>query len=386
MTANQQEASLYVHIPFCAQRCSYCDFFFVTTQRRQTEFIDALCLEIAQTAQTFPNTLLSTIYFGGGTPSLLPSQAITHIMTQICASFDTSQVDEITLEANPEDISTPVLEELIKAGIIRISLGVQSFNNADLSFMNRCHDSDQALLACKLIQSAELSSWSLDLIFGVPGSSAKIWQDNLCRAIESQVPHISTYGLTIEPQTPLHKQVKNGFVKPVSDEHAANQFQQAMDLLQSMGYEHYEVSSFALPGHRARHNTRYWQHANYLGVGPSAHSFWWQSNKALRWQNVRNLRKYLETVKNAESPVVNKETLSMHDLARERIMLALRTSEGLDLGDLKKTYGFDIIKHKQKELLQMKAQELIVQQGTHMRLTTQGFHVCDNLTAELWPD
>ena len=386
MTANQQEASLYVHIPFCAQRCSYCDFFFVTTQRRQTEFIDALCLEIAQTAQTFPNTLLSTIYFGGGTPSLLPSQAITHILAQICASFDTSQVDEITLEANPEDISTPVLEELIKAGITRISLGVQSFNNADLSFMNRCHDSDQALLACKLIQSAELSSWSLDLIFGVPGSSAKIWQDNLCRAIESQVPHISTYGLTIEPQTPLHKQVKKGFVKPVSDEHAANQFQQAMDLLKSMGYEHYEVSSFALPGHRARHNTRYWQHANYLGVGPSAHSFWWQSDKALRWQNVRNLRKYLETVKNAESPVVNKETLSMHDLARERIMLALRTSEGLDLGNLKKTYGFDIIKHKQKELLQMKAQELIVQQGTHVRLTTQGLHVCDNLTAQLWPD
>ena len=386
MTAKQQEASLYVHIPFCAQRCSYCDFFFVTTQRRQTEFIDALCLEIAQTAQTFPNTLLSTIYFGGGTPSLLPSQAITHILAQICASFDTSQVDEITLEANPEDINAPVLEELIHAGITRISLGVQSFRNADLSFMNRCHDSDQALLACKLIQSAELSSWSLDLIFGVPGASTKIWQDNLYRAIETQVPHISTYNLTIEPQTPLHKQVRNGFVKPVSDEHAADQFQQAMDTLTSVGYEHYEISNFALPGHRAKHNTRYWQHTNYLGVGPSAHSFWWQSDKALRWQNVRSLRKYLETVTIAESPTVTQETLSMHDLARERVMLALRTSEGLDLDDLKNTYGLDIIAHKRDELLQMKAQGFIVQQGTHMRLTTQGLHVCDNLTAQLWPD
>lgn len=386
MTANQQEASLYVHIPFCAQRCSYCDFYFVTTQRRQTEFIEALCLEIAQTARTFPNTMLSTIYFGGGTPSLLPPQSITHILAQICESFDTSQVDEITLEANPEDINAPALDELILAGITRISLGVQSFRNGDLRFMNRCHNSDQALLACKLIQTAELSSWSLDLIFGIPGASEKIWQDNLHRAIETQVPHISTYSLTIEPQTPLHKQVTNGFVKPVSDEHTADQFQQAMDILPSMGYEHYEISNFALPGHRAKHNTRYWQHTNYLGVGPSAHSFWWQSDKALRWQNVRSLRRYLETMTIAESPTVTQETLSMHDLARERVMLALRTSEGLDLGDLKNTYGLDLIAHKKETLQQMKAQGFINQRGTHMFLTSEGLHVCDNLTAQLWPD
>ena len=386
MTANQQEASLYVHIPFCAQRCSYCDFYFVTTQRRQTEFIEALCLEIAQTARTFPNTLLSTIYFGGGTPSLLPPQAITHILAQIRASFDTSQVDEITLEANPEDINAPTLEQLIYAGITRISLGVQSFRNADLSFMNRCHNSDQALLACNLLQSAELSSWSLDLIFGIPGASATVWRDNLHCAIEAQVPHISTYSLTIEPRTPLHKQVANGFVKPVSDGHAADQFQQAMDILTSMGYEHYEISNFALPGHHAKHNTRYWQHTNYLGVGPSAHSFWWQSDKALRWQNVRSLRKYLDAVSIAESPTVTEEMLSMHDLARERVMLALRTSEGLDLDDLKTTYGLDLIAHKKEALQQMKAQGFLVQQGTHMCMTSQGLHVCDNLTAQLWPD
>lgn len=386
MTATQQEASLYVHIPFCAQRCSYCDFYFVTTQRRQTEFIEALCLEIAQTARTFPNTLLSTIYFGGGTPSLLPPQAITHILAQIRASFDTSQVDEITLEANPEDINAPALDELVYAGITRISLGVQSFRNSDLSFMNRCHNSDQALLACKLIQSAKLSSWSLDLIFGIPGASVKIWQDNLHRAVETQVPHISTYSLTIEPQTPLYKQVASGFVKPASDEHAADQFQQAMDILTSFGYEHYEISNFALPGHRAKHNTRYWHHTNYLGVGPSAHSFWWQSNQALRWQNVRSLRKYLEAVTIAESPTVTQERLSMHDLARERIMLALRTSEGLDLDDLKTTYGLDLIAHKKEALQQMKAQGFLVQQRTRMFLTSQGLHVCDNLTEQLWPD
>ncbi|MXW82130.1 MAG: radical SAM family heme chaperone HemW [Rhodothermaceae bacterium] len=386
MPANQQEASLYVHIPFCAQRCSYCDFYFVTSQRRQTEFIEALCLEIAQTARTFPNTLLSTIYFGGGTPSLLPPQSITHILAQICESFDTYQVDEITLEANPEDINAPALDELIHAGITRISLGIQSFRNADLRFMNRCHNSDQALLASKLIQTAELSSWSLDLIFGIPGASEKIWQDNLHRAIETQVPHISTYSLTIEPQTPLHKQVASGFVKPASDERAADQFQQAMDILTSVGYEHYEISNFALPGHRAKHNTRYWHHTNYLGVGPSAHSFWWQSNKALRWQNVRSLRKYLEAVTIAESPTVTQETLSMHDLARERIMLALRTSEGLDMDDLKTTYGLDLIAHKKDALQQMKAQGFLVQQGTRMFLTSQGLHVCDNLTEQLWPD
>ena len=385
MDLNRQNASLYVHIPFCTQRCSYCDFYFVTTKHGHGEFVDALCLEIAQVAQNFPDISLSTVYFGGGTPSRLSPQAIARILMQIHACFDTRSVCEITLEANPEDITATGLEELKNAGITRISLGVQSFGDDELRFMNRCHNSKQASHACSLIHAVGFTSWSLDLIFGIPGTSTQGWQDNLQRAAETGVPHISTYSLTIEPHTPLHKQVQRGVVKPPPDEQVADQFQQAMDMLKSIGFEHYEVSSFARPEHRSEHNTRYWHHTNYLGVGPSAHSFWWQNGRALRWENVRNLRAYTERVAEKNSPVSSREILSDHDLARERIMLALRTSEGLDLEYLRKRYGFDLIEHKQKELESMTLQGLIIQRGTCIQLTTKGMHVCDGLTTELWP-
>lgn len=385
MDLNRQSVSLYVHIPFCTQRCSYCDFYFVTTKHDHDKFVDALCLEITQVAQNFPDTCLSTVYFGGGTPSRLSPQAIARILMQIHTCFDTHSVCETSLEANPEDITAAGLEELKNAGISRISLGVQSFRDEELSFMNRCHSSEQASRACDLIHAAGFNSWSLDLIFGIPGTSIQGWRDNLQRAAETGVPHISTYSLTIEPRTPLHKQVQRGIVKPASDEQAADQFQQAMVTLKSIGFEHYEVSSFACPKHRSKHNMRYWHHTNYLGVGPSAHSFWWQDDQALRWENVRNLRAYTEMVTKEHSPAGSREILSDHDLTRERIMLALRTSEGLDLEHLRKRYGFDLIGHKQKELEKMTLQGLIIQHGTCIRLTTKGMHVCDGLTTELWP-
>ena len=385
MDPNLLNASLYVHIPFCTQRCSYCDFFFVTSRHGHEEFVNTLCLDVIQAGQRFLGTSLCTIYFGGGTPSRLPSGSIDQILGQIHDCFDTDQVSEITLEANPEDITESKLEELSNAGITRVSLGVQSFHDADLRFMNRCHHSDQAFRACSLIESAGFASWSLDMIFGVPGGSMQGWKNNLRLATEIGPPHISTYGLTIEPQTPLHKQVQRGRVTPVSDAQTADQFRVAMQVLRSADYEHYEVSSFARSGHRSAHNSRYWHHLNYIGLGPSAHSFWWQNGHAVRYENVCNLRTYSERVKENQSPVTFQETLTANDLAREKIMLALRTSEGLDLDLFEKKYQFSLIKEKRKELDTMRSLGIITWEETHIRLTDEGLHLCDQITEQLWP-
>ena len=386
MGQERQDASLYIHIPFCTQRCSYCDFFFVTSKHGHSEFVDALCLEIRQVARNHPNQSLSTVYFGGGTPSRLHSHAIHKILSSIHACFELDQVCELTLEANPEDVCADSLEILLEIGITRISLGVQSFMDRDLTFMNRCHNSAQAFYACNLIRSTGFTSWSLDLIFGIPDASMSDWEKNLHHAIETGVPHISTYSLTIEPNTPLHKQVDRGKVTPASDSRTRDQFQRATEILNDAGFEHYEISSFARPGQRSRHNTRYWHHMNYFGVGPSAHSFLWQNGQALRWENIRNLRTYSELVTAGKSPIHFKERLSIQDLTREKIMLALRTSEGLDLQNLQSTYGFSLSRHKRKELDTMESNGLITWHGSSIRLTPKGMHICDHLTRQLWPD
>ena len=386
MDSDSRNISLYVHIPFCAQRCSYCDFYFVTTKRHYEEFAQALCRDITQVAHSYSKPSLSTIYFGGGTPSLLPSSAIQHILNHIRNSFHTSQVQEITIEANPEDVTDDLLHDLLNIGVTRISLGVQSFNDHDLRFMNRCHNSDQAIQACRMIQSAGFNSWSLDLIFGVPDAPLKRWDDNLKKAIRTGVPHISTYSLTVEPSTPLHKQVQRGKVIMSPDSHLSDQFQSAMDLLQKVGYQHYEISSFAQPGHQSLHNSHYWSHKNYLGVGPSAHSFWWDGDEIVRWENVRNLRIYSDLVDHNEPPLTFKETLTKHELIRERIMLSLRTSQGIDLKDLEQKYGYRLVDHKQQQLQLMEFNGLIIQSKSSVRLTEKGKHICDQVTQQLWKD
>ncbi len=386
MDRSQPKASLYIHIPFCTQRCSYCDFYFVTNQSIQNQFVDALCREIIEVAHHFPNTSLRSIYFGGGTPSRLDPKLIHQIIVQIHSSFQTSQVQEMTLEANPEDITTEGIDQMLEIGITRISLGVQSFCDEDLQFMNRSHTSDQAIQACHLIRSSGFVSWSLDLIFGLPESSLHGWEQNLHHAAATGVPHISTYGLTIEPNTPLQNQVKRGIVQPVSDEETADQFLMAIKCLNSYGFEHYEISNFARAGHRAKHNTRYWNHVNYIGIGPSAHSFWWQDGKTIRWENIRNLRTYCELLTSGQSAKIHEKTLSESDLIREKIMLALRTSDGLNMEEVKTRYGFNLSKEKYEEIATLQSNGLINQTGNQICLTTGGMQVCDRIIAQLWPD
>ncbi len=380
-------AGLYLHIPFCTQRCSYCDFYFVTAQRGQDAFVNALCTELSLGACEYPDVQVSTVYLGGGTPSRLPGSSIAHIMEHLNATYNLRQVREVTLEMNPEDLTPDGLAALRSCGITRVSLGIQSFFDDELAFMNRAHSADCALQAARYVAQAGFESWTMDLIFGLPGQSLDRWEANLKRAMAFSPPHISTYNLTIEPNTPLHKQVRLGQIVPARDDDVADAYQAAMDHLREAGYEHYEVSSFARAGHQAQHNRGYWTHSNYLGFGPSAHSFWWQSDIARRWSNVRNLRQYTENLAAGKGPPLElDEILSAADLAKERIMLGLRTAEGLCLHTLANTYGVDLAFSQSAELARLAAEGMIIRTEGIVRLTDRGRHVCDTITTRLLPD
>ena len=375
-----------MHVPYCRQRCVYCDFYFVTGKRDHGPFVRALCQELRAEARARPATSLSTLYLGGGTPSRLTIPELSTMLSAVHESFDTSALGEVTIEANPDDITASYLQDLKGLGINRLSVGVQSFFEDELQFMNRSHDAAQARESLALIAEAGLVSFTVDLIFGLPGQPVERWAQSLNELRAYQPPHVSTYALTIEERTPLHKQVARSQVTPARDEEVARHYQVAMDTLRSWGMEHYEISSFALPEHRAAHNQQYWTHANYLGLGPSGHSFWWdRSAPAERWSNVRSLSHYVRQLSAGESVRAMHESLTPTMLATERVMLGLRTMEGVDLAVLKRTYGYDLEGERQEALRGLVAQNLIEYVDGKIRLTDPGKHVCDSVTRQLLP-
>ena len=376
---------LYLHVPFCTQRCVYCDFYFVTTRSTHASFVEALAAELACHARARPGTSLETVYLGGGTPSLLDLEEVERLLKAIATHFDTSALREVTLELNPEDATPDYLKGLRRLGVDRLSIGIQSFFAEDLAFMNRSHTAEQAAAVIPMARQAGFDNFSVDLIFGLPDQSKQRWKDNLQRVAEQGVPHLSTYGLTVEARTPLWKQIERGLVTPTEDETMRERYQYTMDYLREHGYEHYEISSFARPNRRAQHNQLYWQHVNYLGLGPSAHSFWWSGDEpARRWDNVRSLRRYEEELAQNGLPVHEEERLSRSELADEHVMLRLRTADGLDLDRLKTRYGFDLAREKEVMLDQLQREELIVPlTNGRVRLTDAGKHVCDAVTTAL---
>ncbi|MEQ9104347.1 MAG: radical SAM family heme chaperone HemW [Rhodothermales bacterium] len=381
-------AGLYLHIPFCTQRCVYCDFYFVTTARSTAPFVRALEQEIRLYGHQYADQEpLETIYFGGGTPSLLPVDDIVRILKTIHASFDTSNVQEITLELNPEDGTPEYLEGILSAGVNRLSIGVQSFFDADLTFMNRAHNAAAAKEVIHSVQKAGFGTFSADLIFGLPDQPVEYWSANLEIAAGLDIPHLSTYSLTIEKGTPLHKQMARGLVSESPEAVYNDRYLFAMEFLKDRGYEHYEISSFARDGHRAVHNHRYWDHANYIGCGPSAHSFWWKGLPALRWSNVRNVKQYEALLMQHVAPLDQREQLGLDALADEHVMLRLRTGDGLDLGELESRYGVDLLVEKVQELADLEGSGLILPiRNNRVRLTDLGKTVCDSVTATLLPD
>ena len=317
-------AGIYVHIPFCRRACHYCDFHFTTNLKRTSELVDALVTEINLRADYLKNEPVKTIYFGGGTPSLLPTKDIERILVELHKTQSVASEIELTLEANPEDLSVDKLNELMSIGINRLSLGTQSFIDLELKWMNRMHTSDQARRCISDAQSIGFENISIDLIFGLPEQSEEDWRINLNTAIELNIQHISSYGLTVEEKTVLNHRIQKGEQQPPDETASARYFEMNMDFFPEHGFEHYEISNFARQGHISKHNSSYWRGENYLGIGPSAHSF----NGVSRQWNVKSNAAYIQKL-NEEGAFIELENLSVTDKINEQIMIGLRTKWGI---------------------------------------------------------
>ena len=318
-------AGIYIHIPFCRRACHYCDFHFSTNIRQMEALVKALMGEVELRSHYLGSEPIQTIYFGGGTPSLLPSTSIGELLNSIQDHFNVSASAEITLEANPEDLSPQKLRELKALGINRLSLGTQSFIAEELVWMNRMHTPTQAIDSIREAQSVGFDNISIDLIFGLPEQTLQQWELNLNTALGLDIQHISSYGLTVEGKTKLHHSIRKGTQKPPEESIAEACFRMNMEVFPANGFEHYEISNFAKDGFISKHNSAYWQNANYLGLGPSAHSF----NGTQRHWNVRSNAGYTRGIASSNAAVESEE-LTLHNRINEHIMTGLRCKWGIN--------------------------------------------------------
>lgn len=372
---------LYIHIPFCKQACSYCDFFFSTRLRLKQSFVDALVREITfYRDSAYSADPYQTIYIGGGTPSLLNEKELGEIFSALHDVF-TLDVEEVTMELNPDDVTVSYLTMIQKMGINRVSMGVQSFQPELLTFMHRAHNREEALMALQRIKETDFPTFTADLIYGNPGQTPEMLEKDIETLLSFDPPHISAYSLTIEPLTRLGKQVELGRLRPPDDDLVSDHVDMVTSRLSEAGLERYEISNFAKPGKEALHNSNYWNHRNYLGLGPSAHSFWKGVDSARRWNNQPDLKYYL-SAKPTEYRDVEDE-LNQNELAEERIMLGLRTKWGVSLHELEKEYGFHF-SNSQKQWIEKQVQEkLILLLDGRLKLTESGFKISDLLTVDL---
>ena len=373
-------AGIYIHIPFCKQACTYCNFHFSTNLDLQNDFTAALLKEIVLREAYIQGEIVETIYFGGGTPSLLASQAIGQILDSVNSHFRISENPEITLETNPDDIDLCSLEMWRKAGINRLSIGVQSFFSEDLVWMNRAHNGDQAIQAVK-DSKKWFDNFSLDLIYGSPGLTDEKWDFNLQKAISLEPAHISCYALTAEPKTALHNMIRTKKSVAMDPEKQASQFLAGIKRLGSAGFEHYEISSFARPGKRSRHNSSYWQSKKYMGLGPSAHSF---DGTSRQW-NVSNNALYIKSLSGGELSFES-ENLRPKDLLNEYIMTSLRTAEGLDLQHVIERFGKQTGNLLENNASKYLHSEQMVKKQEKLILTHNGKLFADGIAAALFFD
>ncbi|MFA5972000.1 MAG: radical SAM family heme chaperone HemW [Lentimicrobiaceae bacterium] len=327
-------AGIYIHIPFCKHKCNYCNFYSLASTRYIDQVAEAIMSELIQRKNYLEGKNVETIYFGGGTPSLIETSNIERILNVVFENYSVGSEAEITLEANPDDLTPDKLNALKKAGVNRLSIGIQSFRQEDLDFLSRTHSTGQVTQCITDAQQAGFLNLSIDLIYGIPTLTDKAWEENLVKAFTFGIPHISAYSLTVEEKTPLEVMIRKGKMKPVNENLSLSHYYILSRLMQQYGYEHYEVSNFCLPGAYSRHNTAYWQGKSYLGVGPSAHSY----NGISRSWNVANLAKYIET--SAAGKVESEhEILSPVTQLNEYIMTSLRTMWGCDLVEVKRKFG-----------------------------------------------
>ena len=371
-------AGLYIHIPFCSKRCLYCDFFSSTDLHFQKPFIDALIREMELRQNYLKQEPLETVYFGGGTPSLLPSETFNRLFDAIERLFGLGQCKEITLEANPDDLTPDYVAALRDLPFNRISMGIQSFQDKDLVFLNRRHTCRQAIQAVERCQANGLEEISIDLIYGLPGQTQAEWENNLEEALKLAVPHISAYHLTYEEGTALYKLLAAGKITPAGEEQSVSFFATLIDRLTASGYQHYEISNFAFSGHHARHNSSYWKGTNYLGVGPSAHSY---DGKSRQW-NVSSLPLYIKGIC-AGHPNFEREELDEHTRYNEFVITRLRTMWGIRMDDVLQQFGAEKRDYLKQQAAAYIRQGLLNDSAGTLTLSRKGIFISDGIMSDL---
>jgi putative oxygen-independent coproporphyrinogen III oxidase len=371
-------AGIYIHVPFCSKRCTYCDFFSSTNMQNKETYVDSVVKELELRKEYLSGEGIGTIYFGGGTPSQLDIRAFERIFETISRLYQVDEDAEITLEANPDDMTPGYVEGIATLPFNRVSMGVQSFKDEDLHFLNRRHDIRQAFKAIALCKENGLINLSIDLIYGLPGQSMEDWQFNLSEAIRLDIPHLSSYHLIYEEGTPLFRQLHSGKVKPVMEELSVAMFTELIDTLADAGYEQYEISNFAKNKLYSRHNSSYWKGIKYLGVGPSAHSF---DGKTRQW-NVSSMTKDFKGIA-AGFPDVEMEELDTKTSYNDFIITGLRTMWGVDLHELQKLYGEELLTYCMKQAAPHLKNGLLVNADSVLKLTRQGIFISDGIMSDL---
>jgi oxygen-independent coproporphyrinogen-3 oxidase len=371
-------AGIYIHIPFCKQACHYCDFHFSTSLQYMDEMTDAICKEIIMKKNRITEQI-GSIYFGGGTPSLLTEKALEKIFNTLTSHFSIAADAEITIETNPDDLDAKKIAELRKLPVNRFSIGVQSFFNEDLIWMNRAHNAVEAETCIKRSQDAGFENLSIDLIYGYPLLTDEKWLRNINQTLDLQIPHISAYSLTVEPRTALAAAIKKGKEIPVNDEQSAAQFIFLIDKLKNAGFDHYEISNFSLPGRHAVHNTNYWRGIPYLGIGPSAHGF----NSNVRYLNIANNAKYISQLSKGELAETIEE-LDIFDRFNEYIMTSLRTMWGTDLKKIENEYGQIFLTETLNNIKPFIQRNWLIHQKETLTLSQDGKLFADYIASELF--
>lgn len=369
---------LYLHVPFCKQACHYCDFHFSTNLTRQSDMVEAMMQELVLHKDYLQHKELSSIYFGGGTPSLLEDSHFEKIFTTIGKYFSLTRACEITLEANPDDLSPAKLKSIKEAGINRLSIGIQSFDNDILKFLNRAHDGKMAIDALENSRIAGFNNISIDLIYAIPGQDHQALIKNIDAALQFSPEHISAYGLTIENKTVFGNWAAKNKLTPVNETINAEQFEILGARLAKNNYEHYEISNYSKPNYYSQHNSSYWKQEPYLGIGPSAHSY----NNVSRQFNISNNASYLKSIARAEVPY-QIEMLSPENKINEYVFTTLRTMWGCDLNKLKAEYGFDLLAENSSYLEKLKQKKLVTIDNHVLRLTHQGKLLADQISLDL---
>ncbi|AZB24738.1 radical SAM family heme chaperone HemW [Chryseobacterium bernardetii] len=371
---------IYIHIPFCKQKCSYCNFHFSTSLNFKEEMLRAMKTEIQLRKDELQKRSLKSLYFGGGTPSILSVDEINSLIDEVLHHFSFEKDIEITLEANPDDLDKNFLKQLAGTPVNRLSIGTQSFFEEDLKLMNRAHTASEAEGSIKRAQDFGFENLSIDLIYGSPTSNLEIWKENLHKTIALEIPHISSYALTVEPKTALDNWISKGKVKSPKEEEQNREFYYLSDFLKDHGFEHYEISNFAKPGFYSRHNSSYWKYQEYLGIGPSAHSY---NGFDVRSWNVANNQQYIKKL-STKLLAKEEEILSKGDQFNEMIMIGLRTIWGVDLESLKEKFDDRFLEHFQQEIKQKMEEGILIIEKDHLKIPEKHWFMADGIASDLF--